>query len=116
MTRGGCSGSRTRRRRGEANATGAGTSPAVPACARGREKNGGATLRVPRPELAEEMGGANLQGGGCSWGQGTGHAWLARHAGGGGGAQRARGGGSIGAGVGDDDAPELREGGGGGGR
>jgi hypothetical protein len=46
------------------------------------------------------MGGANLQGGGGSAGDGARDAWLARHAGGGDGAQRARGSGSTGARVG----------------
>src|SRR5262249_53330451 len=67
-----------------------------PARARGREEVGRVALRVPRSELAEEMGGANLQGGGGSAGDGARDAWLARHAGGGDGDQRARGGGSTG--------------------
>src|SRR6185503_905378 len=81
---------------------------------RGGEEGRGIALRVPRSELAKEMGGAYLQGGGRTAGDGARDAWLARHAGGGDGAQRARGGGSTRARVGDDDAPELRQGGSGG--
>ena len=100
-------------RGGEANAAGAGVPPDLPAGARGGEAVRGSALRVSRPELATEMGGEDLQGGGGAEGDGSRHAWLARHARSGDGAQRARGGGGSGTRVGDDDAPELREGGGG---